>query len=333
MKLEIIIFGILSAVALIILNILAYKLLQYKKLVNILNTKLKIRETAIRNADILMYEYSPNDKKITFSEEALWQRGLNFKICERIDFIIESDEFGDESKERLKSAFKKIDDGEKIVETTLREKFCSDIEKMRKIIITNFFDKHEKPIKAMVISRDITEECSLLKKAERDGLTGLYNKLTAETMMIKHLCYHKGKNTKNAFIILDIDKFKEMNDTFGHMAGDEILENIAKKIGKACRESDILGRLGGDEFVILMKDIKSESQVISIIQRILNIARYEYSDGKSKIICSISAGVAFGKFQTNDYQNLYRMADMALYKAKQNGRNQYCIYNQEIENL
>ncbi|MEG2668906.1 MAG: GGDEF domain-containing protein [Oscillospiraceae bacterium] len=108
---------------------------------------------------------------------------------------------------------------------------------------------------------------------------------------------------------------------------------MQKKIGKACRESDILGRLGGDEFVILMKDIKSESQVISIIQRILNIARYEYSDGKSKIICSISAGVAFGKFQTNDYQNLYRMADMALYKAKQNGRNQYCIYNQEIENL
>ena len=165
----------------------------------------------------------------------------------------------------------------------------------------------------------------LLRSAQTDGLTGTFNKRTTESH-INDIFDHTPQE-KGAFIILDVDKFKEVNDHYGHAVGDAVLSKLGQTLLTYFRENDIVGRIGGDEFVIYMRKTASRDGTVSRIQTLLETVRglsFEEMNGNH---ITLSIGVAFAPEHGNNYMDLYKNADIALYETKQQGRDGYHLYH------
>lgn len=188
-------------------------------------------------------------------------------------------------------------------------------------------------LKALAYLKDIDKEkrteLAIKYQSERDSLTGLYNKGTAEQMTKSFLEEESRRGACHAFIIVDLDHFKTINDSYGHQYGDEVLRKAAAILKETFRNDDIEGRLGGDEMAVLMKNVPStdcvKEKLELVRQRFLKI-----SEDKADITASI--GVSLFREHGKDYKELYRTADIALYRAKEEGRNRYIIYSRDIEN-
>lgn len=193
-----------------------------------------------------------------------------------------------------------------------------------------YLDPNTENICAIITARDITEqkkkELALLDQAQKDQLTGLYNK-TATENYIKEFLSDPHNIGDHALMIIDIDNFKTINDTLGHLYGDIVLTRLADKLKPIFRKSDILGRIGGDEFFVFMKNFPNADVVEGKAQEICAAFKNTYSE--AEITCSISAsvGVALCPVHGTDFETLYRNADVALYLAKNKGKDNYSIYD------
>lgn len=168
---------------------------------------------------------------------------------------------------------------------------------------------------------------SLKHKADSDPLTGLFNKEVTQQLIAKALTQTKAKSL-NAFVLIDIDEFKKINDAHGHFVGDEVIRSVALKIKRLVRGDDIVGRIGGDEFVIYFKNI-SNLEVIKKKAAAINRSFIELGElwayRNVKLTCSV--GVSLAPTQANTFNKLYLFADAACYYSKNHGRNQYTIFD------
>ncbi|MFT7389089.1 MAG: diguanylate cyclase (GGDEF)-like protein [Candidatus Endobugula sp.] len=174
----------------------------------------------------------------------------------------------------------------------------------------------------VISHHSVTENKLILQQAERlsleDPLTGLYNRRGLESLMTEELSRAKRNNSEMSFVVFDVDHFKLFNDCFGHIAGDQCLQDIAQLIKtQARRPGDIAARIGGDEFVLVLTQVSSaQAQVIvdSVCRKVdeLNMTVDAYEQ------VAISAGIATSvpKCDASDLTALYRQADQALYVAK-----------------
>ncbi len=176
-------------------------------------------------------------------------------------------------------------------------------------------------------------------QVEKEALTHLAN-IDSLTGLSNRNCFHDRLNLaiarvdrhgEAAVMFLDLDKFKAINDTHGHNAGDSVIQQVARRLIKAVRQEDTVARLGGDEFAIIINDIKTESDVANMaVKIIIEVARSMRVEGVSlKIQCSI--GVAFILNSKSTVKSILKKADLALYRAKSLGRDQYCIYTDSLE--
>ena len=186
-----------------------------------------------------------------------------------------------------------------------------------------------KPVRSIGILMDIdTQEREiklLYRQANCDGLTGLYNKAAMERL-ISQLLSAPCKPCQHALIFMDIDDFKRLNDTFGHLYGDQVLIKISDCIRTFFRSSDIAGRFGGDEFVILLRDIPSASFVESKAHRFLKKLELSFAQEPPERRASLSIGIAICAKDGRTYADLYHNADLALYQAKRTGKNRCVLY-------
>ncbi len=192
-------------------------------------------------------------------------------------------------------------------------------------------DRRGKPYKAIWslenIDGQIKKEESLNKDAQTDNLTGLYNKKTSEFMISEAL--KTSKNTDlHALICLDLDNFKGVNDTFGHMYGDDVLKEVTQKIKSVFRSSDILGRFGGDEFLFLIRDIPEKDFAKKKAATLNHFIKKTYSVDSKDVTVSASIGIAFFPSDAQIYDELYRKADHASYLAKRSGKDNYIVYEE-----
>ncbi|WP_246599364.1 GGDEF domain-containing protein [Clostridium lacusfryxellense] len=167
------------------------------------------------------------------------------------------------------------------------------------------------------------------KESTKDFLTGLYN--TRQFDKILNLAFERVLMNKEKLscLMIDIDHFKKVNDTYGHATGDRVLKELAYVLRKNCREFDIVGRVGGEEFCILLLDCPKE-QTFEIALRINDaVEKHKYTIGQNKFInITVSIGVAMYPDETLNLHSIKETADMDLYKAKQNGRNR--VYHRGI---
>lgn len=173
------------------------------------------------------------------------------------------------------------------------------------------------------------EEIALKERAERDGLTGLYNATTARAKISEVLSLNNSIKQKHVFVLFDLDNYKQINDTFGHDYGDQVLIDIAKLLNERFRSSDIVGRLGGDEFIVLLRDIKSYDYAEYLIDELCKSIHKTYREGGKEVTLSASVGMAMAPDDGTTIEQLYKKSDIAQYEVKKNGKNGYKRYGEK----
>jgi diguanylate cyclase (GGDEF)-like protein/PAS domain S-box-containing protein len=191
------------------------------------------------------------------------------------------------------------------------------------------FDANGKPDGFYSIVWDITErktqEIEWQSRASVDPLTSLLNRASFAESLNLALSRHLRVNTAIALLYLDIDRFKLVNDTYGHAAGDALLKAFANYLKQSVRQSDVIGRFGGDEFCIVLDDIKTSANAITVAEKILATVRTPVVFENQTLTISTSIGIAFAQKTHLSGEQLIATADTALYKAKQAGRNRHAL--------
>ena len=176
-------------------------------------------------------------------------------------------------------------------------------------------------------------ERQLSYRATHDALTGLPNRALLSDRLVQALIRAQRTGRMVAVMFVDLDHFKEVNDTLGHAAGDQVLVSVSRRLVRACRASDSVTRFGGDEFVIVVEDVDSLDNIRRVAQRILDALEKPIVVDGSELFFGASLGVAVAAPElpaTSQVEGLLRDADTAMYRAKEAGRNTYVVFDPEM---
>jgi len=195
-------------------------------------------------------------------------------------------------------------------------------------------DASGKPLKLVGSIRDVTErkqaEQEIRKLAYHDTLTGLPNRSLFQDRLDQALAQAKRHGRDLSLLFLDLDRFKDVNDTLGHASGDLLLQAVAERLRLCVRQSDTVARLGGDEFVVLLTSVKNERDGAIVAEKILEMLSEPIDlDGKA-VFTSCSIGVVMSPHDGENAEALLKHADMAMYAAKDKGRNNFQFYSSEM---
>ncbi len=184
------------------------------------------------------------------------------------------------------------------------------------------------------VSRDITKsklaEERIQYLAHYDVLTGLPNRVQLDERIQFAIGQAASSGQQLALLFLDLDHFKDINDSLGHSVGDALLVALARRLRAIMRAGDMVARLGGDEFVFLLHGV-DVAGLAQTAQRILDVVEEPFSIEQHELAVSGSVGIALYPDDSGDLEGLVKCADAAMYRAKQNGRNRYCFFTAEIE--
>jgi diguanylate cyclase (GGDEF)-like protein/PAS domain S-box-containing protein len=184
------------------------------------------------------------------------------------------------------------------------------------------------------IVEDITDrkrmEDALQLQAQTDALTGLPNRTLAKDHFERATSFAKREHTKVALIFLDLDNFKSINDTLGHLVGDELLKAVAVRLKECVRDTDTLNRQGGDEFMIVLDGVPDLDAMSRVAEKILAYLAKPFHIGGNELVTSLSMGIAVYPEDGQDYDTLFKKADTAMYQAKGAGRNTYRFYSEQM---
>jgi diguanylate cyclase (GGDEF)-like protein/PAS domain S-box-containing protein len=172
---------------------------------------------------------------------------------------------------------------------------------------------------------------SLQDSGTRDPLTGLSNRAVFGQLLGQRLTALKKRQGGHfAVLFLDLDRFKVINDSLGHLVGDELLVAVSRRLESCLREGDLLARLGGDEFAIFLNELHDEAQANAIAFRIQDVLSATFSIGGREVFTSTSIGIAFSAFRYNSADEIMRDADTAMYHAKSRGKARHEVFDAEM---
>lgn len=181
---------------------------------------------------------------------------------------------------------------------------------------------------------DVTQrkeaESQLARLAYFDPLTGLANRVRLREDLERLMALACRHQQQLAVVFIDLDRFKQINDSLGHEAGDLVLQEVAKRLTDALRESDCVARLGGDEFVLVLPEVSTPVNVLLVIERVREAVSASIRLGTREVVVTPSLGVSFFPSDGRDVQTLFRSADSALYVAKGEGRNRVSFFRLEF---
>jgi diguanylate cyclase (GGDEF)-like protein/PAS domain S-box-containing protein len=179
-------------------------------------------------------------------------------------------------------------------------------------------------------ARDITDREQLERQALHDPLTRLPNRVLLMDRARQALArLHRGRSPV-ALLFIDLDRFKAVNDTLGHAAGDELLVLVARRLVEVLRDSDTVARLGGDEFVILAEDLDGDAEAIAVGERVLHALEESFKVGAAEVSMRASVGVAVAHDPSANAEELLREADTAMYRAKDAGGHDLELFDERL---
>lgn len=189
----------------------------------------------------------------------------------------------------------------------------------------------------VVVYTDLSErvkyEKELYNQAVHDSLTGLPNRLFFQKQLAKMINLAKKEKNILAVCFLDLDGFKQVNDTLGHDIGDLLLKMVAKRLKNITSRRDFVARLGGDEFTIIIYDFQEEKNIIKIAKRIITNIGKPYKIENNIVEITVSIGVSIYPYNAVTVKELMKQADIAMYNAKNSGKNKYILYNNADEKI
>ena len=187
---------------------------------------------------------------------------------------------------------------------------------------------------AVVTIHDITQikesEQKLYYQAHHDTLTNLPNRMLMNTRLEQSIQQATRKGDKLAVVFIDLDRFKNINDSLGHRAGDSLLEQLAQRLCQQRRKSDTVARISGDEFVVILEDIKDTQHAGMVVGKLMRTFEEPFIIEGRTIKMTSSMGLSLFPDDGTDVATLLRNADAAMYRAKEDGRNTYCFYRKEM---
>ena len=201
------------------------------------------------------------------------------------------------------------------------------------------FDEHGEVEYVLVMNTDITAlkrgEAELAHQAMHDPLTGLANRALFLDHLRSELARGERRSEALAVLFLDLDRFKVVNDSLGHSAGDQLLGEVGCRLQNLLRGGDIVARLGGDEFVVLLPDVDGSDEAVAIAQRVLAAIRRPIDVDGDEVFSTASMGIALWHARaaadgTATAEALVRDADTAMYRAKARGRDRYEIFDEDL---
>ncbi len=211
---------------------------------------------------------------------------------------------------------KKIEDELRVINESLEQ---------RVVERTSALAKTNKELRMEIEERKRMEE-QIKHMAFHDALTGLPNRaLFTDRLALVVAHAHRAKENF-AVLFLDLDRFKAVNDTLGHTAGDQLLREIADRLKGCVREEDTVARFAGDEFTLLLLGVVQSEHVINIVRKILSVVKQPVTVGNHKLYATASIGIALYPSDGEDAETLLKSADAAMYHAKEQGRNKYQFY-------
>ncbi len=196
-------------------------------------------------------------------------------------------------------------------------------------IMQSYYQSEDKGRVCMYLNdieaRKATED-DLMQSVTHDSLTGLPNRRGMDKIVNRMLKYEKG-----AVMFIDLDDFKRVNDIYGHETGDELIQKIAAKIKTVLPENAVLGRQSGDEFILVMNDIDDYQEAIKLAKKLTDTLKHPFSINKNIIYLSASIGTAFYPEHGINRTAILSSADIAMYKAKVQGKARFVLYNNEMK--
>lgn len=282
---------------------------------------------ALSNTSIHEFGYYISESRCEISDRTIDRYGFN-KIYSNMPYSFMNDVVFEDDWKDFEEMYRRINSGDcSTANCVFRDKSG---ELWLRQTLTVIPSRSGRRNFAIGIIEDISSQKKMEFRAERDQFTGLYNKTSALTII--QMILNRAPQETNYMFMLDLDNFKEVNDRYGHFAGDDVLVKIAVMLRSMFRSNDVTARFGGDEFIVFMpkvNDIKIvESKAETIINTIKNEIGLEYPDA----CLTTSIGIA----RTDDrisVGKLFRLADTALYRAKQSGKDRYCIAEPDDESL
>ncbi|MCG7911796.1 MAG: diguanylate cyclase, partial [Candidatus Thiodiazotropha taylori] len=200
--------------------------------------------------------------------------------------------------------------------------------------ISKIVDEIKSNTHYIAVFTDITQKKKTEDEIENlafyDVLTGLANRYLLADRVEKAIHSDLRSGATSSLVYFDLDHFKTVNDTMGHSVGDKLLQEVAMRMKRLIREKDTLSRLGGDEFVLFMPDI-NPNDIEARLHALVSQLNQPYTILDTEVTISASFGVAVSPDDGSSYENLLRHADMAMYKAKEDGRNSVCFFNRKLE--
>ncbi len=197
--------------------------------------------------------------------------------------------------------------------------------------VENALESNELALKQLKDEIEVRKkaEVQLVQVARYDSVTGLANRTLCREVLVRGLAKTRRNNNTFALMFLDLDHFKDINDTMGHDAGDMLLKSVAERLKGRVREVDLVARMGGDEFAIFIDDCDADAAA-HVAQSILEVLAPFHKLGSNEVFVSCSIGVAMCPDAGEDPESICKSADTAMYLAKTTGRNNYQFYSQEL---
>ncbi len=217
-------------------------------------------------------------------------------------------------------------------EVTVRRKDKSMV--VEDVIVTPIKNDSGQIERFIAIKRNVTEKKAYEKQldylAHHDPLTGLPNRLQFSDMLTKCLAQAVRLDQIMAVLFLDLDQFKLINDTLGHSLGDLLLKSVSERLQNCIREADMIARMGGDEFTVILSNVASTDAVKATTERIVDALGKPYVLAGQELFVTVSIGVGMYPADGTDVETLVKNADSAMYRAKEQGRNNYQFYTNEL---
>lgn len=288
---------------------------------------------AAEQSDVKVYRYYTEGRTARFAESAGSGAETARDVSDYPDAVLNSGAVAPESVDAWRAFFASIDGGDSDGVAEIRKRGDDGDFRWLRFRFTAVYGDDGKPFSAFVSYCDVTRDrerfINVQLLADTDGMTGLYNRSATQRIVSELLGVDGGRPA--AFILLDVDDLKGINDSYGHPQGDRALIGVAQTLKKHFRSTDIIGRVGGDEFVVMLSGVEDETAFAPSLRALMiELASIRAGEqNEYSIHCSI--GCVMCRAGEDDFDSVYRRADMALYHVKRHSKNDYAFYTPEME--